>query len=218
MWKYSPRPHSYKTILQGLLLLSKEVGSWLLIVSTVFRHKRYTRFCWCFCRFRGLSKPEGSSLSFARSIQLLAFVWIIICGINLPLFILTDTQVTTTPNGLVTIVSCITLLQMTAQSRQIYWIIGRVPLFLIPIAITWVSYVGIYWKMVLARSKVWVSLKFVHKFRSLNLVKLWMHIICTKRYRFEKATLYVRADNNKKNYSFAEASILIGLQQMVRHS
>jgi hypothetical protein len=112
------------------------------------------RFLLVFDRFRGLSRPEGTSFSFARSVQLMAFVWIVNCGIYLPQIIYSDTQVTTTPNGLETIVTCGSLLHMTEQSREVYWIIGRVLVFLVPLVITWVSYIGIYWKMVLARSKV----------------------------------------------------------------
>jgi hypothetical protein len=115
-------------------------------------------------RFLGLSRPEGSFFSFASSVQVLVFVWLAICGINLPQFIYSGTEMTTTTNGLMTIVKCVILQHMPPRSSMIYWLIGRVLVFywligrvlvfLVPLIITWVSYTGIYWKMIHIRSKV----------------------------------------------------------------
>jgi hypothetical protein len=110
--------------------------------------------CRCLYRFRGLSRPEGSFFKFGRSVQLLTLVWLVICGINMPLFVLTDTAVMWNRSTATTIVYCARLQFMTPKSQQIYSLVGRILVFLVPLIITWVSYVGIYWRTMRASSKV----------------------------------------------------------------
>lgn len=152
-----------------------------------------------------MSRPEGSFFSFARSIQVLVFVWFAISGINLPLFINTDTETTTTTNGSMTIVYCSVLKHMAPLSRQIFWLTGRVLVFLLPMVITWISYIGIYWRMKRARSKVrWRSNVKGHYDTYLFVSSMWFYTIIamnqnTINYRlltFGVSRLLVKRRNN----------------------
>lgn len=104
-------------------------------------------------RCLGLSLPEGCFFSFRGGAQFLTCAWLAICGFNLPLFVATDTAEITAPNGSTT-VHCYKLKNLDPISRRIYWLSGRVLVYLVPLVIILVSYTGIYWRMRRAHSQV----------------------------------------------------------------
>jgi hypothetical protein len=111
-------------------------------------------------RFQGLSRPDGSFLSFKRSVQVLVFVWFAICGISAPVIAFTDTAVDYDAKRIPRpIVRCVTMLYMSPRARLIYWLSGRVLVFFVPLIITCMSNAGIYWKMRRAQFKVLLKYK-----------------------------------------------------------
>lgn len=54
----------------------------------------------------------------------------------------------------VTLSMCSRLANMDESIRGIYQLLSRLILFFFPLGITWISYVGIYWKMMRAKRQV----------------------------------------------------------------
>lgn len=70
-------------------------------------------------------------------------------AVNIPVLVFADV-VLVTPSQKV----CASLFSMDPRREEIYLLFSRVLVFAVPLAITWSSYIGIYFKMISGKKKV----------------------------------------------------------------
>jgi hypothetical protein len=103
-----------------------------------------------------MSRPESSFFAVGGIIRLIAFVWVAALAINLPISFYTDTLVV--PSGpTTTMVVCARLIYMDPYVQEVFQVTGRIFVFFVPLALTWASYAGIYWKMTRTKRKVGID-------------------------------------------------------------
>lgn len=86
-------------------------------------------------------------------VGLIAFIWIAMCAINLPILIFADVVLVTQLQK-----RCMFLSHMDPHNQTTYTIFVRVLVFVAPLAITLASYVGIFCRILHGEIKVIASI------------------------------------------------------------
>jgi hypothetical protein len=86
-------------------------------------------------------------------VRLVVIVWIAALVINLPISFYSAIVAVPTESSMTT-TACARLVDMDPYVQKIYQVTGRVFVFFLPLAVTWTSYAGIYWKATHSKRKV----------------------------------------------------------------